>query len=137
MSDWEHVRSYLRERYRLARDQPEWLGLVWNLGTEAEPLPQRTKVELISAFEEPWLLVMGEVCSELAFPHRDALLHNAQLAVGALAIEQSCIVVRQTLRLATLVWEDLDWTLQIVALEALTLRRALPFDTSLFSHFAD
>lgn len=55
---------------------------------------QRVRVERVTAFGEPWLLATAAVIEEPSAVLRDALVFNARLAVGSLAIEQGWLVLR-------------------------------------------
>ncbi len=134
MPTWAEVQVRARERYRVTVDEPEWLAL---RSEHAGEPPVRVKLELTQAWNEPWLLMLAEVSPAGTIDAAQALRQNASLALGALAIEGSLIVVRHTLRLATMSWADLDIALAACVEAARDLRRTMPQPTSALDYLIE
>ncbi len=140
MSTWEETRNYIRGRYRLLRDEPDWLGLECNVHDAGEPATLRLKLERVTAFSEPWLLLRCAICDEGALDVRSALHYNSDLAVGALALEAGRCYLRAALPLETLTWPHLDRCLAFLAEEATKLRQvhvANHASATVFKEWAD
>lgn len=118
MSDWAQVRQHLALRYRLAYDEPDWCGLRWRLG-DAE-IDQR--VERRAAFGATWVHVVTEVGPATLLAADAALMRNAVLPLGALAVERDRYLLRLPLELDGLTLERLDRWMQRAAAEAVRLR---------------
>jgi hypothetical protein len=82
------------------------------------------QVELVSAWDEPWVRVVAPVAFEQHIQRPiDALRWNAELSVGALAVVEGTFVVRATLCLGELDGKGLDRYVRFVAREAARLAR--------------
>src|SRR6185503_9344894 len=64
MATWAEVETYAADKYRLGRREPTWFSLVWDFGTNTEPVRHEVRVEQIEAFGEPWVLCLSRVCAE-------------------------------------------------------------------------
>lgn len=60
MTDWSDLTLYVGAHYRVVKREPHWIGV--EIACEAGDV--RIKLERVTAFEEPWVLVMVAVCSE-------------------------------------------------------------------------
>ena len=123
MSTWDEVREYVRGKYPLARDEPQWLGMDWSFDANGLLVTQKLKIELVTAFEEPWLLIRAAVCEEAYIEPLGALRYNAFVAIGALAVENGYCFLRATRPLQGLSMPELDQTVDFVAREAARLRQ--------------
>lgn len=123
MATWVEVQEHLRGRFKLAVDQPSWIGLAWRFDVPSGgPLLQRQRIELAHASGQPHALVLCDVVPEDAFPPRDALVHNMALAIGALAVHEGIVVLRHLFPLDKLDRADFDRALELMAHEAARLR---------------
>ncbi|MCE9575714.1 MAG: hypothetical protein K8W52_21370 [Deltaproteobacteria bacterium] len=94
----------------------------------------RIRGELVTAFDEDWLLLLTPIVDEQRALLRDALAFNMELAIGALAIDQGWLMLRATHVLALLDDRLIDRHLDFVAREALRLRSILTLDTAPVDH---
>lgn len=140
MPTWEETQIYLRSRYRLIKDEADWLGMEWPIDCEGETVMQRLKLERIAAWDEPWLLLRSAICDESKLDARGALRYNALIAIGSLMIENGRCYLRATLPLMELTWAQLDRAIEFVAREATKLRTQGSGDdpaATLFQGFAE
>ena len=121
MVTWEETCQHLRQRFKLAIEEPTWIGLVWRFA-DAGDQPERQRVELVDAFGRPFLLILSDAGPEGAGSYRDALLRNMKMTIGAVALEPSGFVVRHLMPLDEVTWPGLDLAIEVVAREASMLR---------------
>lgn len=122
MTGWDEVRGYLRGKYEVALEEPQRLGLVWKLSRATPAIDQLETVELVHAFGAPHVLVASDVAREDALSPLDAMMHNAKLAIGALALVGHRYQLRAVLPIAGVAPSVLDRALEFVAHEAARLR---------------
>lgn len=122
MPSWEETKKHLHERFKIAVEEPSWLGLTWSFPDEGKQEFQRQRLELVQAFGQPHLLIMCDVVPEEALPPRDALAHATSMAVGGLSITHGLYVVRHVMPLSNMTWDVLDNALEYTAHEAARLR---------------
>jgi hypothetical protein len=120
---WTDTREWLATRYAIADLGPARLALACRMPGEP-PALQQVLVEHGRALgAEPWIVLIAAVQAPGAIAPEDALRHNAGLAVGALALIGDRLVLRHAAPLATLDLDALDRAIQVLAAEALRLRR--------------
>jgi hypothetical protein len=140
MPTWKETQEYIRSRYRLVKDEEDWIGMEWGSSVDGRWMTQRLKIERISAFAQPWLLIRSALCAEDKIEARSALLYNARLSVGSIALENGRCYLRAAMPLDNLTWPHLDEAIELVASEAAKLchnsHDGAP-DDSLFSGFVD
>jgi hypothetical protein len=139
MPEWGEVVAYLKQRHMLAAEHPSWVGLVWDVGAPGRAVLQRTKLEATRVNDEPWVLILAEVCREESCDARVALLRAAQIGFGAYAIDHGHLVVRHAARLETLALADIERALVACAQEAARMRAevAAPYSAELYGAFSD
>ena len=118
MTDWTALCEHIRQRHPTVRLEPHWLGV--ELAVEGSGV--RVKLERVTAFEEPWLLVLAAIGSDRHVDATAALRYNALTAVGALVIENERCYLRAALPLAEATLAALDRTIDFIAREAARLR---------------
>lgn len=138
MPTWSQVRAHLRTRFQLRRDDDTELELAWAFPDAVEA--QRQIVTAKRALDRPALVIRCETALA-AFTEREALAHNATLAVGAIAFVEDGYVVRHVVFLDELAtFAALERDLELVAHEAARLRRHrhdTPEAASVFRNYAD
>jgi hypothetical protein len=120
MSGWRQVSDHVRGKFQIAIDEPNRLGLVWTF-PNAEG-PQRQYIEPIAAFGLPHVLITANVATTQVMRAYDALLHNTQLAIGALCIQDGFYILRVVLPIDDMDLAVIDRSLEFVAHEAARLR---------------
>lgn len=123
MPTWEEARAYLGGRYRLVWTEADWVGMEWPSTSDGDAAPLRLKLERVSVFAAPWLLLRCALCDEGAVDPRSALRYNARLAIGSVALEDGRCYLRAALPLHELTWPHLDRTIAFLAEEAAHLRQ--------------
>jgi hypothetical protein len=98
MADWNGLRSYIKSNYKVAEDNLTSLALVFEVDSG------RSQAVLVSELGDTgWADVSTAVCDESQITPRDALIRNAKMAVGGLAlIEGGPVIFRHAFRLADL-----------------------------------
>lgn len=119
MTDWNDLSLHIGAHYRVVRREPHWIGV--EIPFEAGDV--RIKLERVTAFEEPWVLLFAAVCSETHVNAMAALRYNALTAVGALVVESERCYLRAALALDGLTAATLDRAIDFIAQESLKLRR--------------
>jgi hypothetical protein len=122
MPTWEETKKYIHERFKIAVEEPSWLGLTWSFPDGANQEFQRQRIELVQAFGQPHLLIMCDVVPEEALPPREALRHVASMAIGGLSITHGVYVLRHVMPLSNLTWDVMHQALEYTAHEAARLR---------------
>ena len=141
MLAWEDIRTHVQERLKLHRDTPGELELLWRFPGDFGHVSVVERLRCVEALGRQWLLVTAVIGSERSWPARVALKHNADLAIGAVAVDGDDYVVRHVVPLGCLTIAELDESLEVVAHEAAWVRVRFPadayLDTTLFAHFVD
>jgi hypothetical protein len=114
---WKQLTSAMAQRYQLARHERAWLALSF----DAHGV-QRVRVDLVSAFGAPWLLVRAEVCAETWLDARAALQRNDDQALGTLSLWDDVYYLRHTMPLVSVDADALAWTIETLARQAAELR---------------
>jgi hypothetical protein len=101
MATWEDVRQYIHTNYRVADEAPGVVRMIFDLGNgRAQNVFVSSKA--VGAYE--YLSIWTPVCHESRMPARDALVRNADLTLGALALApDGTMILRQSVPL-----KDLD-----------------------------
>jgi hypothetical protein len=131
MATWESLRDRLR-LLRPAREEPEWIGLVWRTLDG----PQKVRVDRV----QDEMIARAEVCFEEQLLARDALVLNAELPAGALALSDGLYVVRYLAPLAVMRVDALLVALDRIAAVAASLRARVtrpPCDPALYAAYRD
>ena len=92
---WESVRDHVRGKYHIAVDEPARLGLLWTF-PNADGV-QRQYIQPVTAFGLPHVMITANVATTQILKAYDALLHNTQLAIGALCIEEGFYILKVVL----------------------------------------
>lgn len=117
---WDAVREHVRGKFHIAVDEPGRLGLVWTFAQMDGR--QRQHLEPITAFGIPHVLITANVATTQILRAYDALLHNAQLAIGALCVQDGFYLLRVVLPIDGVDLAVIDRSLEFVAHEAARLR---------------
>ncbi len=137
MNDWNDLSLHVSAQYRVIKCEAHWIGV--ELTFEASDV--RIKIERVTAFEKPWVLVIGAICSDRQVDAMAALRYNARIAIGALVVEHERCYLRAALPLDELGAAALDRTVEFIAREALKLRREFVSDPEaskeIFGHFGE
>jgi len=113
MPTWNELRAYASTQYQMEKVEDDWFSILWTMG---EDRTQRILVSRYEAFEKEWVAYRSFVCKESELSPRVALRHNAELALGALALdEDGDYVLTYQAPLATLDQEEFTLPLAAIA----------------------
>jgi len=138
MATWEELRRAVVERFRIEHDEEAWIGFFPR--EPPELAEQLVRIERVKVRDEDWLLLLSPVCFEDDLPHRDALVHNLRLAVGALALDEDHYELKLVLALGVADEGGICERALELAVEADRLRRVYQSRTEaveMLSHFVD
>jgi hypothetical protein len=97
MADWDALRSYIKANYKVADDKLNSLQLLF------ETSRGRSQTIFVGNLGNDWAVVQTAVCEESQLDAREALIRNADMRVGGLAlIEDGPVIFRHSFPLATL-----------------------------------
>jgi RimJ/RimL family protein N-acetyltransferase len=119
---WHEAKEHLGGRYPSSDVRESSFAVTLRFPLAGGLIDQRVTVALGDILEQPLVVVSAEVAPEAHLGARDALAHNATLAVGALCIVNDAYVLRQSMALAGLTGAQLDRFVTLVGHEAARLR---------------
>jgi hypothetical protein len=118
MSTWDELKGYVRDKYRLAIDEPERFALVFGIPGGRT---QQVVVAHFRALDRDFIEIRTPVCGEAALDPRAALKHNSTCHIGALALHDGIYYLVHKALLRTLDNEEFELPLHAMALHADTL----------------
>jgi len=117
---WDALRAHLCTKFDIAVHEADRLGLLWRFpNTDGV---QRQWVETLTAFEQPHIVISCNAGTAASMTCYDALIHNAQLAIGALCFHEGHLVLRVVLPLDGVDIAVIERSLELIAHEAARLR---------------
>ncbi|GAA2706578.1 MULTISPECIES: hypothetical protein [Actinoplanes] len=121
MPTWHELREHARTQYTLEKIEDEWFSVIWAQETGRS---QRIVVSRYEAYGQEWVEFRSFVCAEAEMSPRVALRKNADLNMGALALDSDgdYLLVHRA-AIATLDQQEFALPLQIVATIADQLER--------------
>lgn len=126
MPTWDETREYIQGKYKVAMNEPGWLGLVFSFTLDGRDVGQRERIEPTTALGQPAVLIWSDVVDANRVPNKLALQRNMSFEIGALAISENLYVLRVVIPLEGMSWSLLDAGLLYVAHEAARLRETVP-----------
>lgn len=126
MPTFDELREYVRSKYKVAMDEPGWLGLAFSFKLDGTDVGQRERIEPVTALGRPAVLLWSDIISSDKVPHKLALQRNMSFELGGVAISGDLYVFRLVLPLDDLSWSTLDSAMVYVAREAARLREGIP-----------
>ncbi|MCB9558298.1 MAG: hypothetical protein H6707_19430 [Deltaproteobacteria bacterium] len=84
MPSWNEIQQYARSKYKLSYDEENRFALVFGLDGDRS---QQIWVSKFEAFDEEWIEFRSVVCKGAEMPGKVALRKNANLVIGALALD--------------------------------------------------
>lgn len=123
MPDWGALQTYARQNLLMLSDAPDSMVLGWEAPqAESEPARQAVYVFPMTAYAEPWLVLIAPVCPEACIAARDALLLSSRLTIGSLVLRGSDYALRVTLSTHSLPLADIVLGIERLAWAAVALR---------------
>ena len=118
MSTWADLRTYARDKYRLAIDEEERFALVFAIPGGRT---QQVVVTHFKALERDFIELRTPVCREEHLEATAALRHNDTCSIGALALHNGVYYLVHKALLRTLDNEEFELPLHAMALHADTI----------------
>lgn len=120
MASWESLLEYLRADYGAAENEHGFVTLAYVWEDE-----DRSQALIVQTYENngvEWLSLQSGVCDESELDYKDALVKNADIAVGSLILEENQYWLHYGIPLGFI--EDTD-TLDALLLYVATMADAL------------
>jgi hypothetical protein len=116
MPSWADIQEYARAHYTLSLDEGDSFSIRFELEGERS---QQIAVRKFTAADCEWIEFRTYVCKEADLDPRDAVRKNAELPVGALALDANGdYYVGYAAQLATMDAEEFDVPLNLLVLFA-------------------
>lgn len=125
MPTWTELRDQIQHKYKLTKDEPNWLGLQFGFHADNREIVQRVRIDHVTALGGPAIALLADIAEASRVPHKLALERNMSFEIGAIAINGDLYVARAVLPLA-LDWPVIDAALVYLAREAARLRETIP-----------
>lgn len=123
MPDWCELQTYIRLNLKMLSDGPDAMVIGWQHPQEAgEPTRQALYVFKMTAYGEPWLVLLAPVCPEELVSARNALLLSSELTIGALVVHDGAYALRATFSTKSLPLSDITLCMERLAWAAVALR---------------
>ena len=129
MPTWAEIQEYARSKYKLSRDEDERFALVFGYD---DGRSQQIFVSKFEAFDMEWLEFRTPVCKEGEMSPVVALRRNADLAVGALALEGDLIFLMHNVALPNMDLEEFELPLHVLARTADELEKTYSSDSDAY-----
>lgn len=120
MPTWQEVQQYARNKYRLAKDEPERFALIFNMeGGRTQQIWVRT----FNAYNQAFIEYKSYFCKEGEMQPVVALKKNAEMATGFIAQVGEHYAVIWNLPLGQMDAEEFDLPLNAIAWQAEQLEK--------------
>jgi hypothetical protein len=116
MPTWPELREHARSKYQLSKDEEDWFCLLWSYDSGRS---QQVVVHHYQCFDQDWIEFRSYVCKAEEMTPRGALRKNAELSLGALALDDDGdYVLIHRAALASLDPDEFALPLQVLATTA-------------------
>jgi hypothetical protein len=106
MATWESLRQYIHSKYQVADEAPDGLRLIFDLGNGRK---QNVVVVGKTMGNYEYMVMWTPICHESQISARDALVRNATMPLGALALApDGTVLLRHTAPLKDLDTDEFD-----------------------------
>jgi hypothetical protein len=123
MATWESLRQYIHSRYQVIDEQPGVLRMMFDLGNGRS---QNVLVSGKAVGTYEYMVIWTPVCNESQISARDALVRNANMAIGSLGlVPDGTIILRHSAPLKDLETDEFDIPLQAITQAGDMLEREL------------
>ena len=116
---FDEVREIAAARFEVIESRPRWIRVRQRGGPDVD---QRIALDHIALVGRPWLALWADICASDRIHPRRALVHNATIVVGSVALEDDHYFIRHAVTLATLTPDDLVFLVDLLAHEARRVR---------------
>jgi len=104
--------------------EPDRVGVMWRVPGEPDML-QEVCLERATVGDETWVVLTAEAVEQPHLAGEHALRRSAGMAIGAIVLVGDRYYVRHAAPVAAVGWQYLERAAQVVASEAVRLRRDL------------
>ena len=125
MATWTELREQLKEKYKLTREEPTWIGLQFGFHDGRYDVFQQLRIDQVTALGQPAVALMADIADVTRVPYKLALERSMAFEIGGIAINGDLYVARAVLPLS-LEWPVLDAAMVYLAREAARLRETIP-----------
>ncbi len=126
MPTWPEIQQHARHTYKLQQDEADFFSLVFRYDDERT---QKIWVRHFSAMDTEWLEFRSVVCRRTELPPEVALRKNADLIIGALALdEDDDYILVHNAPLATMDLDEFERPLHAIAYSADRLEQRFAAD---------
>ena len=113
MPTWTEIKDYARSKYKLSRDEEDYITLVFGYD---DGRSQQIMIRHFDAFDMQWVEFRSPVGKEDRIPHKVALKKNSGFACGHLALDdEGDYVFLYNAPLATMDPDEFELPLHVVA----------------------
>jgi hypothetical protein len=109
MATWENLRQYIHSKYQVADEAPGVVRMMFDVGGGRS---QNVFVSGKTMGDFEYLVIWTPICHESQMPARDALVRNAGMPIGALALApDGTMILRHSAPLKDLDIDEFDMPL--------------------------
>lgn len=113
MPSWSEIQEFARGKYALSDDEEDYFALVFEFDSGRT---QKIRVRRFSAFNEEWVEFYSVICKGTEMPAKIALRKNADLVMGAIALDSDDdYVIMHNAPLGTMDLIEFDRPLHVLA----------------------
>ena len=121
MPTWSEVQQYARNKYKLAKDEPERFAIIFSMGDTGRT--QQIWVRTFNAYDQAFIEYKSYFCKESEMPAAVALKKNGEMATGFIAQVGEHYAVLWNVALNQMDAEEFDLPLHAVAGQAEALEK--------------
>jgi len=126
MSNWDDLEAHVRANLKLLDVDGRALIIGWqSRNDEGGYDRQAVHVSPMTAYSEPWVVLVARIGADTLLPLHEALQLNADLTIGALALYPGFYGLRCSLNIHHLPVDDVVLFMERLALAAVEIRRRL------------
>lgn len=126
MPNWDELEAYVRANLKLLDEDGRALIIGWQSRHDDGRIDrQAVHVSPMTAYSEPWIVLVAEVGPDTLLSLHEALQLNADLTIGALALYQGFYGLRCSLNIKNLPLDDIVLFSERLALAAVEIRQRL------------
>lgn len=126
MSNWDELEAYVRANLKVLDQDGRALVIGWqSRGEDGTMDRQAVHVSPMTAYREPWVVMVARVGPDTLLPLAEALQLNADLTIGAMALYPGFYGLHCTLNTHHLPVDDVILFMERLAMAAVEIRKRL------------
>jgi len=137
--DWDGVRSALRAKFPVERDEPDAFGIRVMMTVDGAEIRQDVGLAPTELHGRRWLVLIAPVCFGERIDAKTLVKYEDLIPSGALVLRGESYLLRDGVLFEALTPITLAWTVAVIAHEAAKVRLnlAVPDDARLFAHYTE